>query len=263
MSEEENTEENTQAWPESWRQDYAGEDEDKLEKLGRYANPNAAFDGLLSAQQKISSGEYKQAVPFPDKGTEEEQASWRSTNGIPESAEKYDLGEISDELKASAAERAFNGNLNPAAAKTMVDFHNEQIALADEALDESDNLLKSDSEDKLRVEWGTEYRTDITKIQALLDTAPEGVKESLMGARLANGNLLGSDVDTLKFFLDLALIQNPTTSLITEGGTIMDSIEDEIASIKSKMGTKEYLSNERMQARYRELIGARDSVPQQ
>jgi len=258
---ETNDETTTQAWPENWRQDYAKEDESKLEKLGRYANPDAAFDALFAANQKISSGEYKQAIPFPEKGTDEEKASWRSTNGIPESAEKYDFGEIDEDLKASAAERAFNSNLNPTAAQTMVDFHNEQNAATKEAQDIADTAKGEETEDTLRVEWGNEFRTNMAKISGLLDSAPEGVKEALLNARLGNGNLFGDDADVAKFFAEIALIKNPTTSLVTDGGTIMDSVEDEIVSIKSKFGTKEYLDNPRMQERYRELIAARDGIP--
>jgi hypothetical protein len=44
-------------------------------------------------------------------------------------------------------------------------------------------------------------------------------------------------------------------------GTI-DSIEDEIASIKEKMPTKEYINSPKMQERYRTLLGAQAKLNQ-
>lgn len=252
------TTDDTPKWDEKWRETWAGDDEAKLKHIGRFASPTAAFDGGYAANLKIASGEYKQAVEFPVKGSDEEKADWRKTNGIPEAADKYDLGEIDDNLKTAASQRAFEGNLNPGSARTMVDFHNEQLTLADEAQTETDLGFNETTEDELRSEWGNEYRANINKINGLLDTAPEGVKEDILGARLASGKPLGSDVNALKFLIDLALIQNPTTTIVPDGGNMIDSINDEIDAIKAKMGTKEYTNSEKMQARYRELIAVRD-----
>lgn len=264
---EEVTEVAESKWPESWRQDYAGEDADKLEKLGRYASPNAAFDGLFAANQKIVSGEYKRAAEFPEKGTDEEKSAWRTAQGIPEAPDKYDLGEVDENLKASVAQRAFESNLPPQVAKTFVDWHTEQLEAEKEALAEADLAANETTEDELRSEWGNEYRTNINKINGLLDTAPEGVRDDILGARLASGKPLGSDSNALKFLIDLALIQNPTTTLVPDGGNMADSIQDEILSLEGMMGnpSSEYrkgTKSEKLQARYRELISARDKVPQ-
>lgn len=265
--EEEVVEEIVPQWSETWRQDYAGEDEAKLEKLGRYASPTAAFDALFAANQKISSGEYKRAAVFPEKGTDEEKSAWRTAQGIPEAPDKYDLGEVDENLKASVAQRAFESNLSPQVAKTFVDWHTDQLEAEKEALAEADLAANETTEDELRAEWGNEYRTNINKINGLLDTAPEGVRDDILGARLASGKPLGSDSNALKFLIDLALIQNPTTTLVPDGGNMADSIQDEILSLESMMGNKhsEYHKgpkSDKLQTRYRELISARDKVPQ-
>ena len=44
----------TPAYPDTWREMYAGEDEAKLSKLANYASPNAAFDAMISAHPKKS-----------------------------------------------------------------------------------------------------------------------------------------------------------------------------------------------------------------
>jgi len=241
-----------QGWSESWRQDYAGEDQGKLDKLSRYASPNAAFDAMIAAQSKISSGDYKQVIDFPDKGTDEEKSKWRSENGIPESAEKY---EFEDE---SLKNMAFENNLKPEVAQVALDWRETQQKAADDALAETDQKDTENTEDVLRSEWGNEYRVNMNKIHGLLDGAEEGIKEQLMGARLGDGTMLGSNPAVLKFLADLALIQNPTTTLVPAGGDLQGSLDAELKDLQGLMANKQsdYWKGpkaEANQARVREL----------
>ncbi len=272
MSEEGEVQEETvtPVWADTWREDYAGEDEGKLEKLSRYATPNAAFDGLIAANQKIVSGDYKKVSAFPGEGTEDEQKSWRSDNGIPESADKYGF-ETTDENKSlieSLTKNAFDNNISPDHTKNFYDWHESQLQAEDDALKETDDTDTQTTEDLLRAEWGNEYRPHMNKIHGLLDTAPEGFKEQILEARLKDGTMLGSNPDALKFLIDLALIKNPTTTLVPAGGDLMSSIEDELKDLESMMGNRssEYWKGpkaEGNQARYRELATARDSMKKQ
>src|SRR5687767_4172297 len=75
------------AWPENWRNLYAGEDGKKLARLERFTDPVKAFDALIEAQNKIRSGEL--AKPLPPNANEQERAEWRQANGIPEKPEGY------------------------------------------------------------------------------------------------------------------------------------------------------------------------------
>jgi len=249
---EETTESTDQGWSESWRQDYAGEDQGKLDKLSRYASPNAAFDAMIAAQSKISSGDYKQVIDFPGEGTDEEKSKWRSENGIPESAEKY---EFEDE---SLKNMAFENNLKPEVAQVALDWREAQQKTADDAIAETDQKDTEDTEDALRSEWGNEYRVNMNKIHGLLDGAEEGIKEQLMGARLGDGTMLGSNPAVLKFLADLALIQNPTTTLVPAGGDLQGSLDAELKDLQGLMANKQsdYWKGpkaEANQARVREL----------
>jgi len=241
-----------QGWSESWRQDYAGEDKGKLDKLSRYASPNAAFDGLIAATQKISSGDYKQVVDFPSEGTEKEQAAWRSENGIPESAEKY---EFEDESMKTVA---FENNLSPEVAQVALDWQEATQKAADDAIADSDAKDTEATEDTLRSEWGNEYRVNMNKIHGLLDGAQEGVKDQLMNARLGDGTMLGSNPTVLKFLADIALLQNPTTTVVPADGDLHGSLETELKDLQGMMRNKtsEYWKGPKAdghQARVREL----------
>jgi len=209
----------------------------------------------MSAQQKISSGDYKEVIEFPGEGTDDEKSKWRSENGIPESAEKYEFEDES--LKAMA----FENNLKPEVAQVALDWRTAQQTAADDALAETDQKDTDDTEDALRSEWGNEYRVNMNKIHGMLDGAEKGIKEQLMGARLGDGTMLGSNPAVLKFLADLALIQNPTTTLVPAGRDLHGSLAEELKDLQNMMRNKtgEYWKGpkaEGHQARVRELNAA-------
>ena len=255
------------AWPDNWRQMYAGEDEKKLSQLSRYASPEAAFDGLIATKTKLSSGEYKSTSPYPEKGTEEEQNAWRENNGIPLKAEEYEFAStIPEEDKQyieDFKEYAHEKNIPKNYANEFVDFlvSQEEKILADgEAEDET---FRQESEDKLRVEWGADYRRNLNIINGLFDTAPEGVKDLIFNGRLADGKPIGSHPDVLRYFVDLALQINPVATVVgTSGGNVMSSIDDELEQINNTMKNEpsKYYKDEKMQARWRELTAAKERM---
>lgn len=234
-------------YPDTWRENYAGEDAGKLEALSRYASPSAAFDGLIATKSMIRSGEYKKVSEFPTEGSDEDKASWREGNGIPASADKYDLtfddglviGEddkpIIDDFLSFAHER----NMSAKDVKDSVEWHYHNEEKIVEAMAENDAKIQGETEDALRADWGTEYRANINRINNLLDTAPEGVKDKIWGARFDDGSPLSSDQGALKWLIDMALQINPATTLVPGAGdNIAGAIEDEMKNFESMMGNK-------------------------
>ncbi len=187
----------TSTWPESWREDYAGEDEKKLSRVAKYASPPAALDAMIAAQNKISSGEFKSTAPFPNEGTDEDKSAWRTNNGIPEAPDKYDLsfddglvigeedkGYIDDFLKS-----AHTSNMPPEQAKAAVHWYYDNLEKQAEERAEQDTTSQQATEDSLRAEWGNDYRQNINRIHGFLDQAGEDVKDQIMGARLDDGSV--------------------------------------------------------------------------
>jgi len=72
---------------------------------------------------------------------------------------------------------------------------------------------------------------------------------------------VGSSPAALKLLLGLALMENPAGALVPAGAG-PSGISDEIAQIEKFMNTNRaaYNKDERMQARYRDLIDAREKV---
>jgi hypothetical protein len=250
-------------WPDNWRQLYSGEDDKKLSALSRYASPDAAFDGLLASKQKISSGEYKSTEPYPEKGTDDEKLSWREENGIPGKYEEYSFKrEIPKEEQAYVEELkkyAHKNNIPSAHTESFLNFMYEQESSGSDQDKQLDEQARQDTEDKLRLEWGADYRRNLNVINSLFDTAPEGLKESIMGGRSPDGNQISSNIDAMRYFADLALKINPMSTVVNvSGGNYASTIDDEITKIEKTMGTREYFRDEKSQARLRDLYAARD-----
>jgi hypothetical protein len=59
-------------WPDAWREQWAKDDAKKMSRISKYSSPEAAFDALIAAQNKISAGQVKD--PFPKDGTDADKA---------------------------------------------------------------------------------------------------------------------------------------------------------------------------------------------
>jgi len=251
-------------WPDNWRELYAGGDEKKLSQLSRYASPSAAFDGLIATKQKLSSGEYKSTDPFPEKGTDDEKNAWREQNGIPTEASAYGFDGIQEqdqEFINALGEYALGKNIPKQYANDFVEFLKAQDQQAQEFDAQADHEAQQTFEDKMRAEWGNDYRRNINMIHGLLDTGPAGMKDYFLNSRGPDGNPLGSNPQIAAYLADLAFQINPITTLVpNSGGNAAQSLADEIEAIEAKMGTKEYSDNEKMQQRYRDLISARERI---
>lgn len=253
----------TNAWPDNWREQYAGGDEKKLAQLSRYSSPSAAFDGLIAAKTKLSSGEMRSTAPFPEKGTDAEKAAWREQNGIPATADgyKYDqsLSENDKAFVESLSKFAHEKNIPQSHANAFMGYLLNLEQSENEAMLQQDKQWEQEGEDKLRAEWGNEFRRNINLIGGLLDTAPAGVKDAIMGGRLADGMPIGSNPDVLRFFADLALQINPVSTLVPSSGDPGKGIQDRIEEIEKFMKTnsKEYYKDEKLQEEYRNLLDAR------
>jgi hypothetical protein len=260
---------NQPLWRDDWRDQLvlAETDEDKekeLGQLGRYQSPKDIWTKTRALEQKLSSGEYKQTTPYPEKGTDEQKAEWRTNNGVPEAADKYELGrEVGEEEKPVIDKFlgfAHERNIPGAHVKDMVDwFYTKQEADLEQINEEQKAVAKA-AEDELRVEWGADYRAYINHVDNLIESAPKDVKEVLLDAVLPTGESLRDNPPAMKFLLGLALEKNPITTLVPGGGDQASAIQDEIDEIKGKMNTKEYQNSPKMRARYRELIAARQKM---
>lgn len=256
------------SWPDNWRDTVSKGDAKLLTRMQRYASPEALVDALVHAQNRISSGELR---PVLGKNpTPEQLAEWRTANGIPDKPEAYDLGK---DVKVSESGKVFleqflpvahANNMTPAQVKASLKFVSDMNVRAEEDRAVKDHEFEETGEELLRAEWGAEFKRNMGFIHNTLDGAasPE-FKTALLGGRLADGTPIGSSPEALRFLMSLALIQNPTGTLVPGfNANPSEGVEQEIKTIEETMRKNRgaYNKDEKMQARYRELIDAREKL---
>jgi hypothetical protein len=253
-------------WPADWRQIVSKADAKVLARLERYASPEAAMQALISAQNRIAAGELKPALG--KNASAEEIAAWRTEHGIPATPDKYDLGKDVEGMDKDALKQllevAHKTNQTPEQVQASIAAVKALAIQSTEQRHEADLQVQKESEDVLRAEWGPEFRKNINLIHGMLDgTATPELKDKLLGGRLSDGTPIGSSPEALKFLVGLALIQNPS-GVVVPGSEAnpMKGVEDEIAKIEKTLreNRKAYDKDETMQARYRDLLGAREKM---
>lgn len=229
-------------WPEDWREKLAGKDDKMLARLKRFQSPANVLKSWRELEQKISSGEFKKQ-PGKD-ATPEQLAEWRKENGIPDKPDdyKFDLGgfipaeadkPILENFKALAHEQS----LSPDIANKMVGWYFQQQEQAVAQQVAADKEFHIGSQVELRAEWGPEFRANVNAMNTFLDaTAPDGLKDRLFGARLADGKLLGDDPHMLRWLAQLARDMQPGADLVPVGTTnVNKGVTERIAEIESMM----------------------------
>ena len=265
-AETQTTTETTQPkWPTDWRKEFAAGDEKAVQRLERFAAPPDIFKSYRALEQRISSGELRAAVPFPEKGTDEQKAAWRSEQGLPEAPDKYKLdlpagfviGEADQPIVKDFLQSAYDSNMPPQAVNRAVNwfFQNRDKQLAQ--IKEAEAEAQKGTEDALRIEWGNDYR----KHDAVLDGfLAETVSDEKMRADL--GKARRQNPEFAKWMLGVALQLNPAGTVLPGSGIhATQGIADELANLKKMMGDRssEYWRGnaaEKHQSRYRELLSA-------
>lgn len=259
-------------WPNDWRERMAGDDAKMLARLKRYANPMNVGKAFHAAELKISAGQQRNLAP-PAEATPEELTLWRKEVGLPDKPEGY-LDALDKGLVIGDADKetinGFLGKMHEAhapasAVKQAVEWYYDNFEKMEAKQAEDDMTYQRQGEDELRQEWPTpgEYRRNVTIINSWLDTAPEGVKDALVGARTADGRPIASNPSVLRFFLSSALEANPAASVVPGAGAAAGvGIEERIEAIQKMMRDpkSDYFKNEKVQAEYRDLIDARERL---
>jgi hypothetical protein len=256
-------------WPADWREKLAAGDEKKLTTLKRYASPQAYADAGFQLRQMMDSKQLRAPSP-PADAKPEDVALWRKDNGIPEKPEGYVatldkglvIGEADKPLVGKFLENMHARNASPEVVNAALGtYYQIQETLQTQQI-ETDNRVRQAAEDALRPEWGPEYRRNINVINGYLDTAPKGVKESIMNARVG-GKPIASDPDVLRFLLSAAIQNNPAATVAPGStGSSQQTIDARIGEIEKTMRENrgEYNRNSGMQAEYLKLLGAREAL---
>lgn len=256
-----------------WRAKLAGDDKDFAKQLGRYSDEASFGKAYRALQTKLSSGEFKKALP--EGATAEETATWRKENGLPEKPEGYVeklelpkglvIGEADKPIVAEFAAAALAGNVDSKQFNGMVGKYYEILDKQRAAQEDADATFKTESEEALRQDWqGADFRRNLTAVNNLIATWPEGLAAKVLAGRDPEGRKLGDNPTFIKQLASLAVELNPTSTLVPAGTTDPNkTVADELESIRDMRRNRpdEYAKDEKKhEAREIELITAMQKV---
>lgn len=262
-----------QNFPDDWRQKLAGGDAKELARLERFGSPDDVWKAYRNIETKVSSGQLKSVAPLPDNATPEQLAEYRKANGIPETADKYDItldkgvviGEADKPMVDEFLKYAHDNNLTPASVKGNLQFYFDLQASQMAKMAEDDSNFKTESILKLKETWGGDYTQNTNRIKGLIDMFPAEDMANLLTGKTADGRVIGNDPRVLAFLDRLAREVDPAGAVVPGASNAPAAIQSEMATLQKMMGDKnsEYWQGPKSasnQARYRELIDADQKI---
>lgn len=252
----------------TWRDAIAADDKAFLKTLDKYSDAAAFGRAHRSLLQKLSSGELKAAPqPFPEKGTDAEKAAWKAANGVPEKPEQYaekmtlPKGVVFGDADKPGLERlsahAAKSNWSQSQFDAVIGAYHAELEASTNARQAADDAFHQQSEDALRSEWGNDFRRNVNAIQNMLNGAPEGVRDRLMGGRTADGKIIGDDPAVLKWWAQLSLDLNPAATILPAGMSAEGAksrLDTLIAMSKEPMEKSEYWTGPNAKALQKEHL---------
>lgn len=254
-----------------WRARLAGGDDKLLGYLAKVSSEQALVERLKKHHDDIKQGKY--LTPLGDDPTEEEIAAYRAATGVPENPDGY-MEKLPDGLVVGDDDRPFVDrflgamhavNAPPAMANAALETYyaivEEQAAEQLEAA----AAAKKECEDTLREEWAQpgEYRRMDNILQNFVSGLPEAVRDAFDKGTGPDGVPLGYNPEIRRWLVAEALEKNPLATVVPGAGANQASaIADEIAALEKRMrdDRKAYFKDEKAQARYLELVAARDKL---
>lgn len=273
-------------WPEDWRQrvaEHVGAGDQKaiqreLKRLERFTDPNGIYAMSRELEAKFSSGGL---IKKPGKDAKpEEITEYHKALGVPDKAEDYlkDLKLENGAVIGDADKSLVEGVLGvmheagapPAVAHKVLNWYYKTQEAQAAALDEADDKFKIESTLALKEEYGPAYQRMVNSIGSLFVRAPGGSDAQnpgslfarLMGGRTADGKIIGNDPDMARWLVAIAQDVNPAATVVESGAEGGVTIDNEIKALEDRMRSdrRAYFKDEKAQARYRELITARDKI---
>ncbi len=252
-----------------WRAEVAGDDDKFKSTLERFDSPQAFGNSFREAQQKIRSGQLQPTLG--EDATDDEIKAFREQNNIPlEVAGYFDdlpegmvVGEEDQEIMADLFGELHNVQAPPAVAHAIIGWYNDFAENQQDAIAELDAEQAREATDLLRDPeqgWGKDFRTNMNLVNQVLDTYfGEEAKAQLMNGRYMDGRGFFNDPTVLQGIAKLAREVNDVAPIIAQDPDQLKSLHEEIDEIENVMRTdrRRYNGDEKMQARYRELLDLR------
>lgn len=204
-------------WPDDWRLQFAGGDEKIAKQLERYTDPTKVASAFMGLRQRISTGEFRSNSPRPTgDGVKPEQVeAWKTERGLPAKVDDYkfplganikmeDLPEAAKGRVAEFTKAFFDADLSQAQVDHLMGVYNARAEADAEAQANADATARDDTEDQLRAQFGTEYKSMVASTKAFLAKNFGDDAEGVALARLPDGRRLMDIPAVAKAFAQIA-----------------------------------------------------------
>jgi len=273
-------------WPDDWRQKIAEHYgagnpkavEKELRRLESINDPTGLFSHMRGMENTWAT---KNFVKLPGKDAKpEDMAEFNKALGVPEKPEgymeslKFDdglvLGDEDKPMVENFSAVAHEVGMTPGQMQTAVGWYLKQQQEQAYQLDEFDNQQQAEARKALQEEFGPAYKRMVNNVSAVFQNAPggadvknpESVYARILGGRTADGKIIGNDPDVVRWLIAMSQEINPAASVVDDGDLSGQSVENKISEIETLMQTdrRAYFKDEKKQAEYRKLLGARDKI---
>jgi hypothetical protein len=256
------------AWPENWREEWAGGDDKALKRLARFTDPKSVAKSYFELEKKLSS---RPTIPtLPENATEEQVAEYRKAIGVPDEG-KYDVelgggfvwADNDKDVLEDFQKHAFDANMPAGEFKKALAWYAQWQEKMQNQVAEMDSSFRAQSEEALREEWGPDFRRNINATAALFSGMNEEVKNSLFLARMPDGRMIGDHPEVVGFFSKLARELNPAATLVpSSGGDPSKGVDETIAAYEKRMGEDRagWFKDTKSQEHYSQLLAAREKM---
>lgn len=201
------------AWPDDWRDQLAAGDDKLKNILGRYTDPGAfakAFKELRAAYDSRKPA--KDEPELPKNPTPEQLAEYRKAKGVPEKPEDYEfevpegkeIGDAEYEIFMDFAKSMHDKNMPRDVVKNISSwFLDYQETLAQKNADLA-HKARIDTEEKLRSEWGGDYRANVNLMSNILQEHLGTQAPDFLSRQLMDGSRIGDNETFIRLMADLA-----------------------------------------------------------
>ena len=263
-------------WGDGWRSEIAKgstDPEKELKQLERYESPDQIWKKARELEVKMSKGELR--APLHKDATAQEIAAWRKENGVPDAPEGYkvtmpvgrQVPKEDDGFLKAFMKSAHDSNYTQAQVDAAISSFYSEVDRQEVSITAAEKKAEQETEDLLRKEWQSDYRTNKAMAEALLARAPAGFRDRFMNGYLADHTPIKASPEAWKWLVQIEREINPAATVVPgAGGDLGKTIEAEIIEIKKHMvkhGQPPYYKGpeaEKMQARYRDLIAAQEKL---
>jgi len=264
--------------PEDWRSqalsnmglEEGTEDYDKrMKQMERYTDFSAFTKSGFEAQDRIRKGEISNGLP--ENATDEQMQQYREANGIPESADGYELaldeglvlGEDDNRIMGDVFKAAHAANVPTETINALTNAMLKGRQAEAEAQVAQDGVDTQTTNRQLKETWGADFQTNVNMVKGLVNQLPESVRDLFGSARLPDGKAVFNSPEMMVAMADWARTINPSATVVPNSSNPVASMNDEIKALEARMGDGDWHSDKDAQKRYMDLITARDSMEKQ